>query len=250
MRAILVLAVTCLAQAQVYEVASIKPSVGGGPAGPRTSAGGRLNATNTTLKSLIEFAWNVRSYQISGGPPWLDSAGWDIVANPETPVNPSQANIDHFRAMMRSLLEDRFKLAVHTEEKSLPVYALVASKGGTKLKPADGPAAPTDGRLHMSNGQLIGQKIGLRFVVQMLSEYLGRPVTDRTGLTGFYDLKLQWTPDPTERALPSDAGQTPPDPAGPTLFTAIKEQLGLKLESDKAPVRVLIIDKAEKASEN
>lgn len=81
MRAVLILAVACLAHAQVYEVASIKPSKGGGPPGPRTSVGGRLNATNTTLKSLTEFAWDVRSYQISGGPPWLDSAGWAKKSN-------------------------------------------------------------------------------------------------------------------------------------------------------------------------
>jgi uncharacterized protein (TIGR03435 family) len=152
--------------------------------------------------------------------------------------------------MLRALLEDRFQLTVHKESKELSVYALVVAKDGLKLKESEAPASPADGRLHMSSGQLLGQKIQLKFMAPMMAEYLGRPVTDRTGLTGTYDFKLQWTPDPAGNPLPTDPGQTPPDPAGPTLFTALQEQLGLKLESQKGPVEILIIDRAEKASVN
>ncbi|HWE48355.1 MAG TPA: TIGR03435 family protein [Bryobacteraceae bacterium] len=250
MRAAIILLFACLAQAQVYEVASIKPSQGGGPPGPRVSPGGRLNTTNTTLKSLIEFAYDVRSYEVSGGPLWLDSAGWDIVATPDQAINPSAKNVDSFRLMVRALLSERFQLAVHRATKELNVYALVVAKDGLKLRESGEPEKPTDGRLHISNGLLVGQKIALKFVAPMLAEYLGRPVTDRTGLTGNYDFELRWTPDPTENPLPTDAGQTPPDPGGPTLFTALQEQLGLKLESRKGPVEILIVDRAEKASEN
>lgn len=153
MRAVVILAFACLAQAQVYEVASIKPSQGGGPPGPRVSTGGRLNATNTTLKSLIEFAYDVRSYQISGRPSWLDSTGWDIVATPETPVSPNFSNVDHFRSMLRALLEDRFQLTVHKATRELPIYTLVIGKDGLKVKESEAPASPADGRLHMLESQ-------------------------------------------------------------------------------------------------
>lgn len=207
MRAALILAAAFLAHAQAqvpaddshtYEVASIKPSQGGGRAsGPRTNAGGRLNVTNTTLKSLIEFAWDVRSYQISGGPPWLDSTSWDIIANPDHPVRPSLANVVYFRLMLRSLLTERFKLTVRLESKVLPVYALVAVKKGLKLNRSEDAADVSNVSLHMSNGQLVGRKIPLKIVAQMLSEHLGRPVIDDTGLAGAYDFKLEWTQDPT-----------------------------------------------------
>lgn len=253
MRALVVFFVACslaLAQGPVYDVASIKPSQGGKPSGARSGPGGRLTATNTTLKTLMVFAWDVHSYEIAGGPPWLDSAGWDIVATPEHHVDPGLANIDHFREMLRSLLIDRFQLEAHRETKELSVYALVVAKGGLKLKPGDAAAHASEMRLHMSNGQMVAQKITWKFVAQMFSEFLGRTVIDRTGSDGAFDFKLQWTPDPTQSPLPSDPGQAPPDPSGPSLFTALQEQLGLRLEAQKAPVEILVVDRATKAAEN
>jgi uncharacterized protein (TIGR03435 family) len=238
------------AQTPIYDVVSIKPSQGGGRPGPQTGPGGRFTATNTTLKSLMVFAWDVHSYEIVGGPGWLDSAVWDIVATPEHPVEPGLANIEHFRTMLRSLLIDRFQLEVHREQKELPVYALVIAKGGLKLTPGEAAAHANEMRLHMSNGQMIAQKITWKFVAQMFSEFLGRTVVDQTGSDDAFDFKLQWTPDPTQSALPLDPGQTPPDPSGPSLFTAVQEQLGLRLEAQKAPVEILVVDRAVKASEN
>ena len=253
MRGFGLLLITCsfaYTQTPGYEVASIKPSQGGKPSGARSGPGGRLTATNTTLKSLMVFAWDVRSYEIVGGPGWLDSAGWDIVATPEHPVEPGLANIDHFRMMLRSLLTDRFQLEVHREEKELPVYPLVVAKDGLKLKPGDGGVHASEMRLHMSNGQMVAEKITWKFVAQMFSELLGRTIIDRTGSDGAFDFKLQWTPDPTQSPLPSNPGQAPPDPSGPSLFTALQEQLGLRLEAQKAPVEILVVDRAAKASEN
>ena len=163
-------------------------------------------------------------------------------------LTPSAETIDIFRQMMQGLLSDRFKLITHFESKDLPVYALVPAKEGPKLKDAGPPQNPTDMSLHGGGSGLItAQHITMPFVAQHLSDRLGRLVIDKTGLTGYYDFKLEWTPDETE------GNGVPPPPAdrtGPSLYTAIQEQLGLKLETQKAPVKILVIDRAEKASEN
>ena len=231
-----------------FEVASVKPSV------PRTAhfslleLGGRFTTTNTTLKMLIGFAYDVRDYQIAGGPNWLDSAKYNVEAKPDVP-RPAEHNAARMRLMAQSLLAERFKLAIHRETKELPVYDLVVAKGGPKLKKAANTAEASGRR---GRGLLTGVAADMPLLVNQLSQQLGRSVIDKTGLTGKYDFKLEWTPDPGELRFPAGGPDAPPPPdlSGPSIFTAVQEQLGLKLESVKGPVEILVIDHAEKPDAN
>jgi uncharacterized protein (TIGR03435 family) len=224
-----------------FEVASIKPNQTGERPSMTASTGGMLRATNETLKYLIEWAYNVQDYQISGGPKWIDSAGYDIVAKPEHAYTPSQETIGYGRQLVQSLLEDRFKLTLRRTTKELPVYALVPGKDGPKLSGREKPANPTDARMSGGRGLMVGQRVMMWLLVQSLSSVVGRPVADETGLKQYYDFRLEWTPDEPTGALGDGR---------PSIFTALQEQLGLKLEARKGPVEVLVIDHVESPSEN
>lgn len=254
-----------------FEVlASIKPAAPGQRARMmRPTPGGRLNINNMTLKDLIQFAFRVQPFQISGGPAWLDSENYDIVAKADH--DPGQ---DQLPLMLQSLLADRFALKIHREMKDMPVYALVLAKsagketpgltdakeGGCAVRDPTAPIQPPTpgkpptlycGNMMMGINQLYAQAIPLGNIVPMLSRMLGRTVIDKTGVTGKFDIHLEWTPDPSQlQFLPPDAPKPNFDPSGPSIFTALQEQLGLKLESQKGPVEILIIDHAERPSEN
>jgi uncharacterized protein (TIGR03435 family) len=215
--------------------------------------GGRTSATGVNLKLLMTVAYDVRDFQIVGGPGWLATDRFDIVAKAEGV--PDQLTPEQFRPMLVALIEDRFQLKIHRETKEMPVYALVVAKNGTKLKANAGEPGP---RLRMGRGQLNGTKVPLKMLVQQLAQQLGRPVVDKTGLTGDYDFTLTWTPQPGEGGAMfagpggpgGPEGPPPSDPDGPSIFAAIQEQLGLKLESDKGPVEILVLDQVEKPTEN
>jgi bla regulator protein blaR1 len=262
-----------------FEVASIKPS------DPndrrmmfRMMPGGAINLHGVTLKALVQQAYDVREFQISGGPGWIGADKYDIIAKPENasgeaPSDPRQLSDEQrktyqeqTRLRLQALLADRFQLKIHRETKELPVYALVVAKNGPKLKEN---SATSDGlgkgMMRTSPGQLVGQQVGLAFLAQDLAQRLGRTVLDRTGLKGTYDFELNFAPEPGrggafggpgDGAPPPGAGPglikepPPPDPNGPTIFTALQEQLGLKLESEKGPVDIIVVDHVEKPSEN
>ena len=230
-----------------FEVASIKPSEPGGRGIQiRISPGGRFNCKNVTTKMLIQQAFGVQDFQISGGPGWLTSEHYDIVAKAE---GDEQIKPEQLRLMVQKLLADRFKLVIHRDTKELPVYALVVGKNGPKLQEGQGNGP----MLRMGRGQLTGQKVGMEMFANNLAQHVGRTVIDKTGLKGEYDFKLEWTPDVSQPLGPREAGaEAPPpaDPGGPSIFAALQEQLGLKLESQKGPVEIIIIDSIEKASEN
>ena len=253
-----------------FEVASIKPSA------PderyfmmQFQPGGGLRATGVTLKMLITQAYDVREFQVSGGPGWINTERYDIVARPEhnadsdpPPEDPRKMSDEQrktlgeqMRARLVALLADRFRLKVHRETQQALAYALVVGKNGPKLKQAEG-GLETRGRMRMGRGELNGDGVKLEFLAQALANQLGRPVVDKTGLTGNYDIKLAWTPDPGQPAaqpLGPPPGLEPspvPDPSGPSIFTAIEEQLGLRLESQKGPIETIVIDSVEKPSEN
>jgi uncharacterized protein (TIGR03435 family) len=249
---------TALAQAQTpvlnprptFEVASIKPNQTGERPSITASTGGTLRATNETLKYLIEWAYNIQDYQISGGPKWIDTAGYDIVAKPEHTYTPSQETIGYSRQLVQSLLEDRFKLVLQRTTKEVPVYTLVVGKDGPKLSEREKPANPTDARMSGGRGLMVGRGVMMWLVVQRLSSVVGRPVVDETGLRQYYDFRLEWTPDEPTGA-PGDGGNAlSSDHSGPSILTALQEQLGLKLETRKGPVDVLVIDHVESPSEN
>lgn len=246
---------------QEFEVASIKPSapVGMGMMriGVEMMPGGRVSMTGVNARFLIQQAYGVRDFQIVGGPEWMRSDRYDIVAKPE-----SASNGDQVKEMIKSLLRVRFKLEFHRETKELPTYALVVAKGGSKLKksevqdgdsdrPAGGRGGGRGGNMRMGRGQFNAQGVPIAGLANQLGQILERSVIDKTELTGDYDIKLEWTPDANEGgAFRAPEGHEEPRPEGPTLFTALQEQLGLKLESTKGPVEILTIEKVEKPTEN
>jgi bla regulator protein BlaR1 len=261
-----------------FEVASVKPSAqncepdGSCPAGFKIQHGGGLRVTGASLELLVTFAYDVRNSQVSGGPAWINSDRFDIDARAEhsdalvnLPADPREitddqlkTSLDQVQERLRNLLVERFKLAVHRGAKEQQVYALVVAKNGPKLQSAK------QGRVGMQTGRglLNGRGVNLATFASALSDWAGRTVIDRTGLTGNYDIELRWTPDPGHG--PASLGSTtpggppppgvgaspPPDTTGTSLFSALQEQLGVRLESQKGPVETLVIDYVEKPSEN
>jgi uncharacterized protein (TIGR03435 family) len=254
-----------------FEVASIKPAAADARGmGVRMAPGGRINITNMPLKEMMVIAWRIQPYQISGGPAWFDSARYDISAKPEN--SPKQGDVP---IMLQALLADRFQLKFHRETKEFPIYALVLARKDGKLGPKlteskeggcteNDPSKPWTppepgkpptlgcGNMMMGPGRFASVSVPVANIIPMLSRLLGRTVVDNTGLTAKFDINLEWTPDESQTLqVPPDAPKPPPsDAAGPTLFTALQEQLGLKLESQKGPVEIFVIDHVEKPSEN
>jgi uncharacterized protein (TIGR03435 family) len=274
--------------APAFEVASIKPNNSGDGRVMMQNQPGRFSATNTTLRMLIRNAYQLQDFQLSGGPSWLTSDHFDIVAKipdsfrdlpPATPLS----GPGPLQLMIRSLLAERFKLVVHTETKEQTIYGLVMARSdgrlGPQLKKSDtdcaammaargrGPAMPPPGPPQPGDRMPCGIRIGpgnmvvggatLAQFANSLGMFVGRIVQDRTGLTGNYDINLTFTPDQMPQRAPGTPGDQPIrvngidiDPNGPSIFTAVQEQLGLKLDSQRGPVEMLVIDRAEKPVEN
>lgn len=263
-RAFFFSAMAFLAQAQSFEVASVKPS----PAGSigvsfNVEPGGRYVVTNATLKMLLVSAYGVRDYQISGGPGWIAADRWNIEAKapqgslPPIMGPPDSEHPDPLMKMVQSLLADRFQLKAHLETRETAVYELALAKGGSKLKlsenqtPVQFPDAPTGpvpprGLMRFNlRGNMAGSSVPVSMLAGLLSEpgLLERRVIDKTGLKGLYDFELKWTPD--------IAGATPSDePAQGSLFTALQEQLGLKAQPARGSVEFVVIDGVQKPDEN
>jgi len=236
-----------------FEVASIKPmepAMGGMMRVEiQMAPGGRFIAKGLTLRMLIQQAYAVRDFQIAGAPPWATTDRYEINAKAE---GGERLGREEIRPMLQALLADRFQLKLRRETKEAPVYELVVAKGGAKLKTSEG-----EGRdqVRMGRGFVDAQSATMGTVTNQLANQLGRAVIDKTGLTGRYDFKLEWTPDESQNAMAQqmhpDAPPAPPlDNGGPSIFTALQEQLGLKLENAKGPVEVLVIEKVEKPSDN
>jgi uncharacterized protein (TIGR03435 family) len=267
----LLILVACAGVAQTFEVASVKlapPPSGrmtvGMTGGPGSTDPTRVRFSNFTLRNLVQIAYGVNGYQLSG-PDWTGDSRYEVIA-----TLPKDTSKEQFRTMLQNLLKERFKLATHSEQKTMALYSLTVAKGGPKLlKPApDAPAADTETRSVGSgppkrdkdgypdlppgtrmaiksepNGDFAraqGHNETMSYLVRMLSGQVRAPVEDDTGLTEKYDYRLSWIPQP--------AGSVPPDneDIGPDLFTALQEQLGLKLSAKKGPVEVIVIDHAEK----
>lgn len=221
-------------QGATFEVASIRPAKPG--TNPRLFAAenGTLRAASYSLKSLVQMAWNVRDFQVVGGPAWVSSDGFDIAAKGDSSATDAQ-----LRLMIQALLVDRFRLKLHPGTRELPVYALVVGKDGHKLRPNNEAPPPS---VNSGPGLIAARKISILNLARLLAPRLDRPVIDRTNLTGRFDFKLEWAPE--------QSGNAPADISAPSLFTALQEQLGLKLEAQRAPVEVVVIESAERPSEN
>ena len=219
----------------------------------RVLPGGTVTATAVTLKFLITVAYGVQNVQVSGGPGWLDTAKFDLLAKP--------ADGEKLQAlpMLQSLLEDRFQLVVRRETKDLSVYELKLAKPGgapgPNLKQSALDACPVDaavpgtvpcGGFALYESRLTGNRDQLSALTKPLSRIVGRPVVDKTGLTQYFDLTLEWAPDLAGAAN----ARANTDTNLPSIFTALQEQLGLKLEADKEPIETLVVERAEKPSEN
>jgi uncharacterized protein (TIGR03435 family) len=277
-------------QKLAYEVATIKLNTSGdgrmmiGGLGPGPG-GGRFRVTNLPFRQLIILAYADRSQgppapgggpglAITGGPSWIDTDRYDIEARPEQGFIPTT---EQAQKMLQALLEERFGLHVRRETKDGPIYALTVAKSGVKAKksadqtplnfgapPPGGPAGGPPpgpppfnpggpmprGMMMVGLGQLRATAQTMTGFAGLLAASAGRKVVDRTGLEGLYDFELNWTPDQIPANLPADAPFPRPDPNGPSIFTALQEQLGLKLESATGPLESIVIEKVQKPTEN
>jgi uncharacterized protein (TIGR03435 family) len=212
------------------------------------AAESHFRTVNLPLRDLIQFAYGLPDSQILGGPAWIGSIMYDIDAKSDSSIDaqlhalPNEEARRQKQLMVQALLADRFQLKAHQETRQLPVYALVITKDGPKFKPSKINGTTVDsGRAHL---HVAGSDDTISILARELARVLGRVVLNQTGLNGRYDLSLRWTPDDAATSAPS-APDVPPG-----IFTAIREQLGLKLESTKGPVPVLVIDSVEKPSPN
>jgi uncharacterized protein (TIGR03435 family) len=271
-----------------YEVATIKPSSeeDGRIRMMMTPDGAEFNGVQVQM--LLQQAFGVERDRITGEPDWVRSKRFDIAAKvaPDDAPKLDKLKMEQRRGMLLPLLEERFGLKYHHESRELPMYSLVVAKGGPKLKEsttpmtpppgspaaAGGPAAPDEagraaglsrqrpggpGMMRMSPGSLEANGGTTDFLAHALSNMVGRTVVNKTGLTGNYDYMLNWTPDESSMPRMGPAGGGPPpqgdapvDPNGPTLLTALEEQLGLKLQSEKGKVDVIVIDHIDLPTEN
>lgn len=225
-----------------FQVATIKPST---PEESRLMQirGNRFVTNGTSVVDLLKYACGLQEEEIVGGPNWLKTAKFDLVADPETQVRPSS---DEYKMMVQNLLADRLHLVAHRETKVLPVFEIVPARSGPKLKPSRGPVGGIPAVGH-AQGELAVVNATLPDIAKFLQRFVtDRPVVDETGISGRYDVTLRWTPDET-LADHQGAGLSE---SYPGFFTAIQEQIGLKLEASKRPVQVLVIDHIDLPSEN
>jgi uncharacterized protein (TIGR03435 family) len=210
-----------------FDAASIKPNKSGERAGGVRATPGRIVGSNATARMLLQEAFDVKSYQISGGPGWVESDRFDVEAKAGF-----DATEDQLRPMLQRLLAERFKLVAHRETKEMPVSAIVVVKNGFKLhelkpgEPLPAPPPPKEGTIGM-----VVRTGTISDLAAILSGAIGRPVLDKSGLQGRYFFNVTWGSDED-------------------MVTALQEQLGLKLESQRAPVELLVIDHLEKPAEN
>jgi uncharacterized protein (TIGR03435 family) len=223
-----------------FLVATIKPT---DPKETREGFPGddhHIMAVNETVATILSIAYSIHGKQIVGGPEWISKDHWDINGIPDLPGTP---NLKQTQEMFQKLLADRFHMALHVEKRAMPIYAITIAPGGPMLTPAD----PNEIHINTGNRDSGGQRtlkfsnISMADMALNLNFYESRPVIDETGLKGRYNFTLTWTYDPSKE---SEAG------APPSLVTAMKEQLGLKMEAVKGPADVYVIDHVERPSEN
>jgi len=255
-----------------FEVVSLKLNRSGVRNRSIGAAGGRFVATNVSLRALLDYAYRTRSSglldsQIAGGPPWLDTDRFDVEAKPEGDSGPIP--VDQMQMMVQSLLEDRFALRLHREKREMAVYNLVVAKKG-KLKrsedqspivygPLGGPPTPSKSSSPPRGvSRMLGNNTGVEFMATAinlatlagsLQLQVDRPIIDKTNLQGLFDIELRFAPASPIQSAPQ-LGAALPVEGGPSLFTALQEQLGLKLQAGKGPVEVFVIDHAEKPDAN
>jgi uncharacterized protein (TIGR03435 family) len=235
-----------------FEVASIKPNHSGDrfpSLGPTT--GGKFTVSNATVMWLLHTAYKLDDFRIVGLPPWTNTERFDITAK----AADGNATADQLRQMIQALLADRFQMTVHRENREQQLFALTVAKSGPKLQkvksdtcPDTGTQAnPCGGFRIFKRSQMWGNTVTVAQFAAELTYFMERMVVDKTGIPGVFDIRVEWTP---EHFGPEPGETVKPDEANPTLFTAVQEQLGLKLQAEKGPVEVLVIDKVSRPVEN
>jgi uncharacterized protein (TIGR03435 family) len=248
-----------------FDVMSVKPNTGNGPQSMRVTPG-RAAVTNIPLKTLIQFAYQVQPRELADAPDWISVERFDIIAT----ANPS-SSVEQMRIMLRGLLADRFKLKVHREKRELPIYALTLARRDGKFGPnlhesavdcAANGARPLDANAQdpaqqdpakrcmlvplFNLGRFQARGLHMENVASALNNVVDRTIVDKTGLKGAFEFDLSWTPDALQ---PANAGPTAaprPEVSGPSLFSALQEQLGLKLNAERDQIEVLVIDRVER----
>jgi|SRR5271157_2291386 len=216
-----------------FDAASVKPNHSGSGSSSSNTRPDNVEIKNETLREILTEAYEIKDYQLVG-PDWLSSERFDIVA--KAPLG--TGDDEKLAPLMRTLLIERFKLETHHETKELPVYGLVAAKGGFKLQEVDAKGGSSmNSSSHEAGGELTAKKTTMERLAEWMSRYVDRPVVDMTGLTGAYDFTLKYSRE--------DKGETA-TVTHPILPLAIQEQLGLRLEKRTAPIQILVVDHAEK----
>jgi uncharacterized protein (TIGR03435 family) len=225
-----------LAFAQQFEVAVIRQSTASGGTSFNVYDGGRVRIVNEPVKLLIRTAFQLQNAQIAGAPAWIDTDRYDIEAKTGRPEKPAPGTLGPY---LQDMLAQRFHMQSHREKRELTVWALVPGKGGPKLKmPTEGETSGMNTTPSGSLSRATATATTMGLLATYIGNRLGAIVQDHTGLTGSYDFTLEWAPEQSANA------------SAPALITAVQEQLGLKLESRKSPVEVLMIDRIERPTEN
>jgi len=209
-----------------FEVASIKPSASVDGRSHDVVNDGGIVLTNVNLRQCIEAAYGIQDPELIG-PDWLETARFDIQAKPPA-VHPKE----YLQPMLKTLLQERFKLTTHRETRTIPAYALVIGKGGLKIKEV----GPGEGNTNSSGSRFSGTKVTIKRLSQFLSRMLDRPVIDKTGTQAVFDIDLHFAWEAPNAKAPKQSSNDP------SIFTALEEQLGLKLQSEKLPVEVVVVD--------
>jgi uncharacterized protein (TIGR03435 family) len=235
-----------------FDVATIKASKPNMPGKQFMANGHELATYNTTLTDLITYAYGVHPSQVAAGPAWMATEKFDLNGKSSGEQQPTDAQ---WKAMTRKLLADRFSFSFHREPRELAAYALTVAKGGPKLAETKAEPGSLPGIGFRGFGNMPVHNASMAdFAAMMQASVLDRPMIDRTGLQGHYDFTLKWTPDDSQFIGTRPPGTSTPaidaTDAPPNLFTAIQEELGLKLEPIKAPVEVIVIDHVERPSAN
>jgi uncharacterized protein (TIGR03435 family) len=228
-----VLPLAGLAQS-AFEVASVKPSTATDGGSSYRVQPGRLTMTNESIRQIVQAAYGVPDFRYAG-PGWLEGERYNIDAKTDS------RDAKQMTLMMQTLLAERFKLAVHHESKLLPGYALVVAKGGLKIRAVEGEG----GNFNESRNKVIATHLDMPYFAKFLMNLLAQPVVDETGISGGFTFELQYANPRSDRVEKADGDQLLP-----SIFTVLTEQLGLKLEYRKVPVDVLVVDHAERPTEN
>ena len=238
-----------LPAAPAFEAASIKPTSPGKVGGGINTSAARIRIMNFSLKFCIQIAWNVKDFQVSGGAGWMENERYDIEAVASSPFKEGE-----YRTMLQTLLADRFGLVTHREMHERSGYALVSGRSGAKLSPPEGEPGITFDRTPTGDVTLKAASANMSLLAGALSTSLGTTVVDRTGIDGLFNASLQFTPDPATQPRVSKSGTPLPAPtadtAGPSIFSALQETLGLRLEAIKVPVEMIVIDRANRPTTN